>query len=175
MLKSQLLSPNGRLQQAGSGPPSIRRRPPDDDNDAVQRIQKALVQCGQKLPKSFKNGPNADPDGLYGSETETAVRQFQKEAFPGQMSQWDGRCGPNTLGALDARLGAAFKPQRIICSLPGRGSDSSNCTHKAEPKGRNRPGPVPIPYPTIGTTPRRPAAASKPVPRYNFSNAWPKK
>ena len=145
MLKSALLAGNARLQQASDGPPSIRKRPPDDDKGAVQRIQKALARFGFALPKSFKQGPDAEPDGLYGPETEGAVRDFQKQEFPGQMSQWDGRCGPNTLGKMDQRLvNNPVKPTgEIECVPPGRGSSPSYCLVKA-------PSPVPIPYPNVG-------------------------
>lgn len=148
MLKSALLSGNPRLQQASNAPPSIRKRPPDDNNDAVQRIQKALNELGFNLPKSFKQGPNVDPDGLYGPETESAVREFQKEEFPNQMGQWDGRCGPNTLGKLDARIvkGQSNKPKgEIECVPAGRGSSPSYCLVKAP-----TPSFVPIPYPNFG-------------------------
>ncbi|MDJ0642223.1 MAG: peptidoglycan-binding domain-containing protein [Erythrobacter sp.] len=145
MLKSALLASNARLQQASNGPPSIRKRPPDDDKDAVQRIQKALSRFGFKLPKSFPQGPDLEPDGLYGPETEGAVRDFQKQEFAGQMSQWDGRCGPNTLGKMDLRLAEnPVKPTgEIECVPPGRGSSPSYCLVKA-------PSPTPIPYPTVG-------------------------
>ncbi|MEM9501193.1 MAG: peptidoglycan-binding domain-containing protein [Pseudomonadota bacterium] len=144
MLKSPLLSGSPRLEQAASGPPSIRKRPPDDNNDAVQRIQKALVELGFNLPNSFKQGPNAPPDGLYGPETEGAVRDFQKREFPTKASEWDGRCGPNTLGKMDDQLADNSQPGTIECVPAGRGSSASYCLVTA-------PSPVPIPYPTVGT------------------------
>lgn len=143
MLKSTLLSPNARLRQAAAGPPSIRKRPPDDDQDAVARIQKALVALGHKLPKSFPGGSDLEPDGLYGPETEGAVRDFQKQEFPNQLSQWDGRCGPNTLGKMDTKLGGAIIDELV--ELPSCSYVSvSRCIHKVPPN------PSPIPYPTIG-------------------------
>lgn len=145
MLKSATLAGNARLQQASNGPPSIRRRPPDDDQDAVQRIQKALTNFGFDLPKSYPDGPNLEPDGLYGPETEGAVRDFQKQAFASQMSQWDGRCGPNTLEKMDERLlNQPVKPVgEIECVPAGRGSSPSYCLVKG-------PSPTPIPYPILG-------------------------
>ncbi len=35
-------------------------------------------------------------DGEFGSKTETALRNFQKDAFPDQPSEWDGVCGQHT-------------------------------------------------------------------------------
>lgn len=150
MLKSPLLSGNPRLQQASKGPPSIRKRPPDDDKDAVQRIQKALVELGFTLPKSFKWGPNSPPDGLYGSETEGAVRDFQKREFAGKMSEWDGRCGLNTLGRMDDQLADNPQPGVIECVPAGHGSSPSYCLVKAP-----SPSPIPIPYPVVGTPKRK--------------------
>lgn len=146
MLKSTLLSDNQRLQQASNGPPSIRKRPPDDDAGAVQRIQKALSQFGYSLPKSFPNGPNMEPDGLYGPETEKAVRDFQKAEFPGKISEWDGRCGPNTLEKMDARLDAGPVPDKPIIGLPSFGKSATNCKTVA-------PGNTPTPKPAIVAKP----------------------
>ena len=153
MLKSELLSGNARLQQASNGPPSIRKRPPDDDADAVRRIQKALVKLGHNLPKSFKSGPNAEPDGLYGPETEGAVRDFQKKAFPSTMSEWDGRCGPKTLGAMDSRLGAHVQPKGAF--IPPRVEIGVCKCHRGSPAtpGKRRriapAPPAPNPYPNL--------------------------
>ncbi|QUL39139.1 peptidoglycan-binding protein [Erythrobacter sp. JK5] len=166
------MSPNSRLQQASNGPPSIRKRPPDDDKDAVQRIQKALASFGFKLPKSFPNGPGLEPDGLYGPETEGAVRDFQKQAFPGQYSQWDGRCGPNTLGKMDQRL--VDNPVRPIgeieCVPAGRGSSPSYCLVRGHPPVLIPPAP-PVPLPSLAKARGKVGA---PVRRFYLENAWPK-
>lgn len=148
MLQSKLLSPNSRLQQAAKSPPSIRKRPPDDDADAVRRIQKALAQLGHKLPKSFPGGPNLEPDGLFGPETESAVREFQKKAFPGKWSEWDGRCGSNTLSKLDSKLGKPepYKPQVLKV---GDETSVSRC-RRAAPAGTATPPGKPVPYPNLG-------------------------
>jgi peptidoglycan hydrolase-like protein with peptidoglycan-binding domain len=103
-LQSVILSGNARLEQAAIGPPSIKRRPPDDDADAVKRIQRALVKLGQRMPISFPNGPDQEPDGLFGDETFRAVQAYQQRVFPNEASQWDGRVGPNTLAKMDADL-----------------------------------------------------------------------
>jgi peptidoglycan hydrolase-like protein with peptidoglycan-binding domain len=102
-LQSSILAGNARLEQAANGPPSVKRRPPDDDSDAVRRIQRALVALGFPLPKSVPNGPSGDPDGVFGDETLNAVYGFQK-AFSDQPNEWDGRVGKKTLSELDRRL-----------------------------------------------------------------------
>jgi peptidoglycan hydrolase-like protein with peptidoglycan-binding domain len=103
-LRSGLLAGTPRLEAAAIGPPSIKPRPPDDDKDAVKRIQLALAQIGYRLPTSFPNGPRSEPDGIFGPETEAAVRNFQVREFPTSPGDWDGRVGPHTLARLDARL-----------------------------------------------------------------------
>src|SRR5690606_23970972 len=77
-LFSVLLSDSARLESAAAGGPSVKKRPPDDEPDAVRRIQRALVELGFPLPKSFPDGPAAEPDGLFGPETFNAVYGFQK-------------------------------------------------------------------------------------------------
>ncbi|WP_454647895.1 peptidoglycan-binding domain-containing protein [Bradyrhizobium liaoningense] len=108
-LESAILAGNDRLEQAAKGPPSIKRRPPDDDADAVRRIQSALVALGFPLPKSFRSGPGAPPDGLFGDETWSAVKAFQQKAFPRTPAEWDGRVGKVTLAEMDRRLTGATK------------------------------------------------------------------
>src|SRR5437667_11322782 len=88
-LKSQILSGSPRLEGAmdGSQPP-VRPAPPQDDPDAVRRIQKALKELLKiPMPKSFTKGPDEEPDGKYGQETMNAVIAFQKKAFPKDPSQ----------------------------------------------------------------------------------------
>ena len=101
MLRSRILSGNPRLENAAVGGPSVKRRPPDDDFDAVQRIQRALREIGYPMSLSFKTG---DADGKFGDETFRAVQDFQRHAFPDQPGQWDGRVGRNTLASMDEAL-----------------------------------------------------------------------
>jgi peptidoglycan hydrolase-like protein with peptidoglycan-binding domain len=109
-LQSAVLRGNARLDEAAGGGRSVKRRPPDDDADAVRRIQNALVALGFPLPKSFPNGPAGAPDGLFGSETFTAVQGFQRQVFPSSPGAWDGRVGKNTLAEMDQRLPKAGPP-----------------------------------------------------------------
>jgi hypothetical protein len=103
-LQSSILAGNPRLEQAHAGGPSVKPGPPHDDVDAVMRIQRALAALGFSLPRSFPNGRNAAPDGVYGSETREAVVAFQKRAFPNSFSEWDGRTGKKTLTEMDRLL-----------------------------------------------------------------------
>src|SRR3546814_18007467 len=86
-----------RLDIAAAGGPSVKKRPPDDDPDAIRRIKHALVELGFPLPKSFQGGASGEPDGLFGPETFNDVHAFQKREFTGPYGQWDGRVGKNTL------------------------------------------------------------------------------
>ena len=65
--------------------------------DGVGRIQLVLHLLNYPLPRSIKQGR---PDGIFGSETDGAIRQFQQkfELKP------DGMVGPKTLGRLDNLL-----------------------------------------------------------------------
>lgn len=109
-LQSNILAGNSRLEQVLIGAPSVKKRPPDDDTDAVRRIQNALVALGFPLPNSFPNGPNGAPDGTFGNETFNAVQKFQKTAFPTNPAEWDGRVGKNTLSEMDRRLPKGVSP-----------------------------------------------------------------
>jgi peptidoglycan hydrolase-like protein with peptidoglycan-binding domain len=103
-LRSAILAGNTRLEGAASGGPSIKQSPPEDDADAVRRIQKALVALGFSMPLSFPSGLASEPDGKFGTETYRAVLAFQKREFPNDSIQWDGRVGKNTLGRMDQIL-----------------------------------------------------------------------
>ena len=61
--------------------------------NAVTKLQQALVDAGFPLPKF-------GVDGIFGSETRTAVRDFQQAS--GILI--DGLVGPQTMGALDTRF-----------------------------------------------------------------------
>jgi peptidoglycan hydrolase-like protein with peptidoglycan-binding domain len=116
MLKSAILAGNARLDNAASGGPSVKKAPPADDPDAVRRIQKALATLGFAMPISFPAGPTGEPDGKYGNETFQTVIAFQKQQFPSEPGQWDGRCGKNTLGRMDDLLTAGSEEVTIAAS-----------------------------------------------------------
>jgi len=107
MLKSDILSGSARLEFAASGGPPVKMKPPLDQPDAVKRIQKGLVALGFRMPLSFPNGPNGEPDGIFGNETYQTVVAFQRREFPKEPGQWDGRVGRFTLGRMDELLGGS--------------------------------------------------------------------
>lgn len=107
MLKSDILSGSARLELAASGGSSVKMKPPLDEPDAVKRIQKGLVALGFRMPLSFTNGPNGEPDGIFGNETYQTVVAFQRREFPKEPGQWDGRVGQFTLGRMDELLGGS--------------------------------------------------------------------
>ena len=115
-LKSQVLSGNARLEQAAAGNTVISSAPTADDS--VRRLQKALVATlNIKMPVSFPNGQNQEPDGIFGNETYQAVVAFQKMAFPKDARQWDGRVGKLTIAEMDKRLparGTAEGPRSTV-------------------------------------------------------------
>jgi peptidoglycan hydrolase-like protein with peptidoglycan-binding domain len=118
-LQSAILSGNARLDSAAGGGPSVKRRPPDDDADAIRRIQNGLVALGFPLPKSFPNGSGGAPDGVFGDETFTALQKFQRQVFPKLPGEWDGRAGKKTLEEMDQRLpkGSAPSPVASMSAL----------------------------------------------------------
>ena len=110
-LQSAILSGNARLEQVLTGAPSVKRRPPDDDPDAVRRIQIALVNLGMgPMPKTFPDGHNNAPDGEFGDETVGKVVKFQRTVFPNTPGEWDGRVGKKTLEEMDKRLPKGTSP-----------------------------------------------------------------
>lgn len=105
-----------RLDEAFASPSrTIRPAPPKDDPAAIRRIQRVLaILVGEGfMNKSFPNGFDQEPDGQYGQQTMDAVIRFQKQAFPNKPSEWDGRCGPKTLQALNDAL-----PGRLVPPAP---------------------------------------------------------
>jgi peptidoglycan hydrolase-like protein with peptidoglycan-binding domain len=136
-LRSAILAGNTRLESAASGGPSIKQAPPEDDADAVRRIQKALVALGFSMPLSFPSGLASEPDGKFGTETYHAVLAFQKREFPQDPNQWDGRVGKNTLGRMDQIL-PRDDPGEPAEVLPIVVTTTTRCTMMIPPPGRRR-------------------------------------
>ena len=74
----------------------------------VQAIQQALYDLGYPLPSS-------GADGKFGSETDKAVRAFQK-ATPPLVD--DGKVGKNTMATLDAKFKAPVLPAPAVLNAP---------------------------------------------------------
>ena len=93
-LMSERLAGNARLQAASENSPPMRK---GERGEAVSILQSALIDQGQAMPITTKNG-TASPDGIYGDETVRAVWKFQAN----HNLQRDGVAGRDTLGTLDS-------------------------------------------------------------------------
>jgi peptidoglycan hydrolase-like protein with peptidoglycan-binding domain len=90
-MKSRRLGRHEQLQAASKGAPSLRR---GASGPGVAELQSLLADLGLQFKVSFAKG---QPDGIFGAETESAVKDFQRRN--GLTS--DGIAGPLTIGALD--------------------------------------------------------------------------
>lgn len=106
-LNSRLLSSNLRLQKASNNEPPLRQT---ESGGAVVQLQTALMFAGIELPVSTSEQSKV-PDGIFGSETAKAVRQFQQEN--GLVA--DGVPGRNTLERLDQLVAGMGSPQPSLC------------------------------------------------------------
>lgn len=71
----------------------------------VHLVQMALIDLGYAMPNST-GGVAFSPDGIYGAETKSIVREFQKTTLGGPAVNHDGAIGQNTMRKLDhAMLG----------------------------------------------------------------------
>ena len=103
-----------------AGDPLLERVFDDEDvisknrnrrGEPVKKIQQALIDAGFPLPKF-------GADGIFGDETEKAVRAFQKASGLNQQQQ-DGIVGENTLSRLDSRFPTTNAPGTpVICETP---------------------------------------------------------
>jgi peptidoglycan hydrolase-like protein with peptidoglycan-binding domain len=131
-LKSPILAGSERLERASSGGPSVKMGPPADQPDAVKRIQKGLAALGFPMPRSFRNGPSGEPDGIFGQETRQAIIAFQRREFPKEPGQWDGRVGRFTLGRMDELLsGSGDEAESVI--VPRDELATSQCSMRVPP------------------------------------------
>jgi len=98
-LRSVRFASNQRLQRAAENAPPLTRGEPD--RTAMSLVQEALVDLGYAMPRSTH--PDGSMDGIYGSETEDIIKQFQRRhGLLGASGQPDGIAGRNTLHKLDA-------------------------------------------------------------------------
>jgi peptidoglycan hydrolase-like protein with peptidoglycan-binding domain len=101
-LKSNHFASNAQLERASrNSPPLIQ----GSAGDGVKLLQQALLDLGFSMPVTTGNGSKS-PDGIYGPETFSAVRQFQA-----QMGlTLDGIAGRETVQSLDSLYIAAERP-----------------------------------------------------------------
>ncbi len=100
-LKSPRFASNERLQSAASNDPVLAR---GAISAAVRVIQQALIDLRFPLPISTKKF--GSPDGVFGAETKSRVRDFQRKSG---LSP-DGIVGKNTMHKLDELLPGAAAP-----------------------------------------------------------------
>jgi peptidoglycan hydrolase-like protein with peptidoglycan-binding domain len=99
MIRSRRLGRQQQLQNASRNAPPLKK---GAAGAGVAALQDALVDLGFDLRRSLAQ---RKPDGIYGDETEAAVRAFQKKF--GLAS--DGEAGTRTLAKIDD----------LIVSTPG--------------------------------------------------------
>jgi hypothetical protein len=83
-----------------------------DQGAAVAILQAGLIDLHYKLPIS--TSAKGLPDGIYGPETEAAVRQFQLDR---KLGHEDGIAGRETFAALDGLLAAQI-PSFPLSPIP---------------------------------------------------------
>jgi peptidoglycan hydrolase-like protein with peptidoglycan-binding domain len=99
VLVSRRLSSNPQLQKAEANNPPLLR---GSQGSGVAILQDLLADLGFVLPKTLSRGT---ADGIFGPETEAAVKAFQKQ----KSLKADGIAGRMTLGALDAAVTANYR------------------------------------------------------------------
>lgn len=95
-MNSTFFSANERLAMVASGAQALRTG--DADKAAVAIVQMALVILGHPMPRSTL--ANRSLDGVFGAETESAVKRFQTA----HRLQPDGVVGAKTITTLDLKL-----------------------------------------------------------------------
>lgn len=92
------LSGNPDIVKASSNMPPLKM---GSKGEGVRVLQLALIDLGTPMPRSTANG-SALPDGIFGSETHSAVVGFQR--LNGLVQ--DGIAGAMTIQRLDMLLAA---------------------------------------------------------------------
>lgn len=118
---------NSRLQDAANNSPALKY---NEKSDGVGLLQQALFDLGYKMPKSFAKGA---PDEVYGDETVTAVRQFQKDQ-KFWKAELDGIVGRDTLMVLDDlfQSGLTAKNQKALALNLGYSMQAVNYVLKVQ-------------------------------------------
>ncbi|WP_448955423.1 peptidoglycan-binding domain-containing protein [Labrys neptuniae] len=90
-MRSLRLSQDAQLQRAEKSNPLLSR---GMTGSGIAILQDLLADLGAKFIRTFHTGK---ADGIFGPETELAVKQFQSRVG----LRADGIVGPRTLAALD--------------------------------------------------------------------------
>ncbi len=93
-MRSLRLGQDAQLQRAENSSPLLSQ---GSNGSGVAILQDLLADLGGKFVKTFASGR---ADGIFGSETALAVKQFQASAG----LRADGIVGPRTLAALDQAI-----------------------------------------------------------------------
>ena len=93
-LTAKRFAGNRRLQAVSNSSPSMRW---GETGEAVAIVQQAFIDLDYPMPRTTGGGAGP-PDGIFGEETASTVRQFQRQ----QGLTVDGVIGKETMGRLDA-------------------------------------------------------------------------
>lgn len=96
-----------RLQDAFDQSPMMQS---GETSEGVKELQRALKDLGYDLQVSFAK--TGDADGVFGSETKTAVKQFQTD---NTLDDFDGIVGRDTMGTLDKKF--IVVPPQQTCNV----------------------------------------------------------
>lgn len=94
-LSSPRFAPIQQCRDAANNSPPMR---PGSQGPGVAAVQQGLIDLGFPMPLSTRRF--GVPDGIFGGETSTCVRAFQRQ----QNLVQDGSVGKNTMTKLDALL-----------------------------------------------------------------------
>lgn len=140
-LTSSQLRGNSRLEQAASDRSKPLAVP--EQGEAIRRLQRALLDLGSKLPRSTAKG---GPDGIFGTETANAVKDFQRR----NGLKADGMAGPQTLKLMDEGLARdEIGANHAVCDIPALATRSQRLALNFSLAGApvTGPGPTPPPLP----------------------------
>jgi peptidoglycan hydrolase-like protein with peptidoglycan-binding domain len=87
---------NTRIKEASENKPPLKQ---GERGEAVVILQLALIDLGNPMPKSTRNGQGM-PDGIFGPETFQLVGDFQRA----NGLAADGVVGHDTLAELDRQI-----------------------------------------------------------------------
>ncbi|MCA9127051.1 MAG: peptidoglycan-binding protein [Planctomycetales bacterium] len=97
-----------RLEQLTTNSPVMKK---GEVGYAVRLIQQALIDLHYPMPKTIEK--HGTPDGIFGSETKSAVYDFQVKE---KLKDKDGIVGKDTIAKLDTKI--AGVPWSILPPLP---------------------------------------------------------